>query len=143
AANLQERGEGKRWNDTVGAWQPAEVKGAKLKVGVTGLVGPSVRTSDHVKGETKVTWEKNTANVLNQALKEQREAGITMRVLLYQGTVEEAKKLVKDFPQFHVVLCLTDGDLAPEKPGRVGDTLIVTVGHKGHSIGVLGVFQIK
>jgi hypothetical protein len=140
AANLLERGEKERWLDMVGAWQG---EGGQFKVGVTGLVGPSVRKSEHVKGEKNVSWADDTKGTIKQALAEQKEAGVTMRVLLYQGTVEEAQKLAKDFPQFHVVLCLTDGDLAPEKPARVGETLIVTVGHKGHSIGVLGVFQQK
>jgi len=143
AANLKDRGEKERWMDMVGDWQLAKVENTRLKVGVTGLVGKSVRHSDHLKGETDVAWVDETDDVIKKALKEQKNAGVSMRVLIYQGTMDEAKRLIGQFPQFHVVLCLSDGDLAPGIPQQVGDTLIVTVGYKGHSVGVVGVFQQK
>ncbi len=145
AANLKDRGEKERWCAMVGDWQLADAKNSKLKVGVTGFVGKSVRHSEHVKGETDVAWldADETEAQLKKSLEEQKKAGVNMRVLLYQGTMDEAKKLLEKFPQFHVVLCLSSSDLAPAIPEQVGDSLIVTVGYKGHSIGVVGVFQTK
>jgi hypothetical protein len=145
AANLKDRGEKERWCDMVGDWQLAKVANTRLKVGVTGFVGYSVRHSEHIKGETDVAWmnQVDTEAQLKKSLEEQKKAGVNMRVLIYQGTIEEAKKLLDKFPQFHVVLCLSSSDLAPAIPEQVGDSLIVTVGYKGHSIGVVGVFPTK
>jgi 2',3'-cyclic-nucleotide 2'-phosphodiesterase (5'-nucleotidase family) len=141
SANLQDRGEKERWMDMVGSWQFVTLNGSRLKVSVTGLVGKSERESDKVRGEKDVRWSNDNAAVLEAVLKEQENKKIDMRVLLYQGTVKEAEELLKRFPQFHLVLCKSDDPLAPEKPKRVGNSLIVTVGEKGKDIGVIGVFQ--
>jgi hypothetical protein len=67
-------------------------------------------------------------------------------VLIYQGDSLSAQAVAKDFPQFQVILCQADTDLAPLMPqtvvGKNGEkTLIVQVGHKGQHVGVLGAFK--
>jgi hypothetical protein len=62
-------------------------------------------------------------------------------VLLLQGSVAEAKQRAAQFPQFQVILCLSPEDDPPDEPDRVGNTLIVTVGHKGRYVGTVGVYR--
>ncbi len=66
-----------------------------------------------------------------------------LNVLIYQGSSDDAAKVAKDFPQFQVILCRSDSDLAPLMPTTAPGTktLIVQAGHKGQNIGVLGAFK--
>ncbi len=54
--------------------------------------------------------------------------------------MKEAKACATKFPQFHVILCLTEEEEPSDKPERVGDTMIVGVGHKGRYVGVVGFY---
>ncbi|MFN4260727.1 MAG: multiheme c-type cytochrome [Gemmataceae bacterium] len=109
------------------------------KVGVIGLVGPSV--AKHVN-DPDVAFQANTI-VLPQALQELQANKPEFLVLLYQGSLAEAKACAERFPQLNVILCLSqDNEEEPsDKPETVGDTLIVKVGHKGRYVGVVGAFR--
>ena len=65
------------------------------------------------------------------------------RVLLYVGKMEEAKAAAAAFPQFQLVLCQSDDSEPPTYPTPANDgrTQIVQVGHKGQSVGVIGLFK--
>jgi hypothetical protein len=47
------------------------------------------------------------------------------------------------FPRLDLILCLSDDSEPPTFPEKVGDTMIVSVGHKGRFVGVVGVFRTK
>ena len=65
------------------------------------------------------------------------------RVLLYVGKLDEAKAAASAFPQFQLVLCQSDDSEPPTYPTPANDgrTQIVQVGHKGQSVGVVGLFK--
>lgn len=62
-----------------------------------------------------------------------------INILLAHASMDEAKKLAEKFPEFNVVLAMGPEDPDVE-PKLVGQTLLVAVGHKGKSVGVLGYF---
>ena len=65
------------------------------------------------------------------------------RVLMYVGQLAEAKLVAAAFPQFQLVLCQSDDSEPPTYPTPANDgrTQIVQVGHKGQSVGVVGLFK--
>lgn len=111
-------------------------KGSKLKLGVAGLVGPSVGAKLQA---FKVKLGDNRVEV-PRLLKELATAKTDLNVLLYQGTLKEAKALAEAHKQFQIVVCLCAEDEPSSEPARVGDSLVVTTGHKGRYVGVVGVF---
>jgi hypothetical protein len=91
-------------------------------------------------------------------LREMTQAGAELRVLLYQGQVSgtapeggpaEGVACAKHFPQFHVLVCLSETDLPPAMPLEVdhadkkmaAKTQLVSLGHKAKHVGVLGVWR--
>ncbi|GIW79268.1 MAG: hypothetical protein KatS3mg105_1075 [Gemmatales bacterium] len=115
-----------------------DVRGNGPRVGVIGAVGPSV-VSQKTDPKTKFAGVPQTLpNELNAVRKEKAE----VVVLLYQGSVKEAKACAAAFPnQIDVILCRSHEEEPPEKPIHVGRTLIVNVGHKGRYVGLVGVFR--
>jgi len=107
-----------------------------VRVGVVAVVGPSVRNQINDKS---LQFEDNK-DVLPKALAGFDAAGAKLRVLLYQGLPEEAQAVAKAFPGFNVVLSKSREEEPPAQPVVVGNTIIVSVGHKGRYVGVVGVF---
>jgi hypothetical protein len=107
------------------------------KVGITAVVGPSVAQA--------VQRFQVKFDPLNQSLppilEEFQKAKTDIAVLLFHGSEDEAKACAQQFPQFQVILRLTEEEEPPEKPNRVGTTRVIGVGHKGRYVGVLGFFR--
>ena len=82
-----------------------------------------------------------TQPALQLATKDMADKGAEMLVLLYQGTLDEAKALAEKIPQFAVILALSKEEEPREDPIKVGNTLIINVGHKGRKVGVLGAYR--
>jgi hypothetical protein len=121
------------------------VKEAKLNVGIVGVVGPSVAAK--IKDPLPKFPEGSVGKVIPEVLKKMdagkvkpAEAKPDFRVLLYQGMPKEAHACAKAFPgQFQVILCLCEADEPPGKPEKEGETLIISVGHKGKYVGAVGI----
>ena len=66
--------------------------------------------------------------------------GVNVRVLLFQGEVEEAKQIAERVPGFDIVVCR-----GYEEPSavadRVGKTLVIGIGHKGRHVALVGLFH--
>jgi hypothetical protein len=137
-------------------WKLAESKEAGLKVGITARVGPTVsqKIQKVAQGDERVRFD-NKVDGLKDVWKSMEEAKIDVPVLLYQGPVRlpgvkdkpsEAVGCAKAFPQFPIMLALSDEDEPPALPEEVttkggSKTLVITLGHKGKFIGVVGVFK--
>lgn len=134
AANLLKKEE--NFPTMVRSWEIAARPGAP-RVGVVGVVDQSVARQVN---DPTIRFA-DLAATLPVSLKEMEAQKPDLRVLLLQGTVDEAKKCAAQFPQFHVILCLTAEPDPPDQPDRVGKTMIVTVGHKGRYVGVVGAFR--
>ena len=63
-------------------------------------------------------------------------------VLLAHASMDESVALAKQFPEFNVVVTSDGGEVPPAKPETVPGTktLLITVGHKGMDVVVLGLF---
>jgi 2',3'-cyclic-nucleotide 2'-phosphodiesterase (5'-nucleotidase family) len=122
------------------------------KIGVTSVIG--LKLQDKIK-EPNVKFEDSTL-ALQRVLAEMDHAGAELRVLLYQGHINGSTKAgtptegvacARFFPQFNVLLCLSDTDLPPalplevDHPGKAARTQILSMGHKGKYVGVLGVWR--
>jgi hypothetical protein len=107
------------------------------RVGYFGLIGESVQVESQKKGgDVKFT---PSADALAKHLPAFLAAGAEFRVLLLQGTSDEARALVKKHPKtFHIVLCRSDADVPPLLPFKDDSgAWIIMVGHKGKNVGVL------
>ena len=139
---LFSQGEGKR--PAVEAFEVVTV--GTVPVGVTSVVGedmiaklkkvdPTFGFFDNSKGGLKALLAAMDANPVKPAVK----------VLLYQGTKDSAMKLAAAFPEFNVILCqsMAAESEPPQFPTVLnnGKTLLVQVGHKGMSVGVVGLFK--
>lgn len=121
----------------VGSWEIAGGQNGVPKVGVTCIVGPSVAM---LVKDPAVQFEA-TERVLPEVLKGLQGQNPDVLVLLYQGSVKEAKACAERFPQFPIVLCLSPEPEPPEKPEVVNNTLVIRVGEKGRNVGVVGAFR--
>jgi hypothetical protein len=119
-----------------GASQVTAVKDGP-KVGVIGVVGPSVARQVRDPDVKFASVKK----ILPAAITGARNAGAELLVLLYQGSVEEAKACARFFHDFQSILCLTEEEEPPGKPDMVDDTMIVNVGHKGRYVGLVGAYR--
>ncbi len=79
-------------------------------------------------------------DVLPDVLKEVQAKGPDCLVLLFQGSKDEARTVIAKYPHFQVVVCRDDSDEPASKAERVGETLLVAIGHKGKYVGLVGVF---
>jgi hypothetical protein len=139
AANLRGKDKGQIFDGRIKSWTTITSQGG-LRVGIIGAVAPSVRNTVR-----DADVELDTASrILPEMVKQVQAEKPNLLVLLYQGSLPEAKALPSTVPHFDVIQCLT----AEEEPPMEADpvetenkkTLIVRVGHKGRYVGAVGVF---
>jgi hypothetical protein len=117
-----------------------------VAVGFVGVVGPSL-AKEAVKLDTGIEFLGNK-EVLGEAVRQldAHPKKPPVRVLLYQGTADEARLVAKDWPQFQVILHQAEDPEPPQFPAFVNHsngtrTMLLQVGHKGRYVGALGVFR--
>jgi 2',3'-cyclic-nucleotide 2'-phosphodiesterase (5'-nucleotidase family) len=120
-------------------WQ--RVPGAKsgLRVGYVGVIAPSVAEAAKKLDATLTIDPVEPA--LGQAVKQIEEKQPDLLVLLFQGTRAEARELVSKYPQVRLVITLDDAVEPSALPERRGDTMLVSLGHKGKNVGLVGVWR--
>ncbi len=112
------------------------VKGSRLKVGVSSVIGPTVGEKSKTN---KVELDENR-QAIPKLLAGLAKDGANLNVLLYQGSIDEAKKFAGEYAQFHVIVCLSAESEPSSEPARVGETFITSIGWKGRYVGVVGVY---
>jgi hypothetical protein len=137
SANLKDKET--KFPEMVGATIVSADKNGGPKVGFTAVVGSSVAKLSR-DPDTRFDPEDK---VVPAALAELDKQGADIRVLLYQGSAEEAKACAKQFPQFQIILCLSREEEPSGRPDQVGGTLIVSVGEKGRYVGIVGLYGGK
>jgi hypothetical protein len=157
AANLLNRQENFPFDHNTSMVEEYVIEGGKEgvpKVAVVGLVGASIIEQvafDPQRpnlGRNRAYQFESNSKAIPRLLQQIAPQNPDVQVLLYQGSEREAVELAKVFPQFDVILCLSREDEPPGLPTPVGQrpgtnqakTLIVSVGHKGRYVGVMGVF---
>jgi hypothetical protein len=128
----------------VGLAEIADVGG--VPVGVVGVIGKDL-SEDGRKADPLLEFAF-TPDVLKQAVTAlaAHPRKPALNVLLYQDTLENARAVAKDRPEFQIILCRSAEAEPPQFPvvveGAGGrKTLIVQVGHKGRYVGVVGAFR--
>lgn len=129
--------------------------GSGIRVGVTAVVGPSVaeKMKALAAGDKTLRFERTTDS-LDRALKLMEAERVQLPILLYQGTVQneqgpkpggEPVACAEAYPQMPIVACVSSGDDPPARPIEVptalGKSLVISLGHKGKFIGVVGVWK--
>ncbi|MFQ3649934.1 MAG: multiheme c-type cytochrome [Gemmataceae bacterium] len=123
-----------------------------VRVGVTAVVGskmvPSIKEVTQADPTIRFSVVPET---LENVLKQMTAGKVTLPVLLYQGHLgkgtppTEAMQCAEAFPQFPVVLCLSEDEEPAQKPTMVrtkaGETLILQLGKKGKFVGVVGAWK--
>jgi 2',3'-cyclic-nucleotide 2'-phosphodiesterase (5'-nucleotidase family) len=159
-ANLKERNthfplDAKR--SLIGTWEMTGGSGGRPKIAVVGLIGPSVEEA--LKKDPTMRFNDN-GTIIPQVLTEIQRQTPDLRVLLYQGTLAEATHAATKLPallaqrgyqgpMFDVIVCLSAEEepsalpaKVPQGPGpNAPSTLVLSVGHKGRYVGVLGAFK--
>lgn len=117
----------------------SDCQGKAPKVGVVSVVGPTVAKKVQDPDVRFGPSGKMLREVLDGEAfgKEAPE----LRVLLYQGTMQEAKACAAHFPEFQAVLCLDAEEEPSGKAEKEGDAVVVAVGHKGRCVGALGAYR--
>ncbi|QDT90604.1 multiheme c-type cytochrome [Gimesia algae] len=114
------------------AFKIVEVSGVKMAV-------TSILSKSHVEKFPDITWQE-PAKVLPDVIKQMQAAKPDLMILLSQSEKEESKALAEKFPEFD--LLLTSGGVEDPlgEPEFIGKTMMVDVGHKGKSAGVVGYY---
>jgi Cytochrome c554 and c-prime len=112
----------------------------KVKIGVTAVIGASLRNQVAPEGAASNITIRDPAEVLPGVIKKLEAEKPDFLVLLSHGSEEEAKALAGAFPQFRIILTAGGPEEADPKPVVVGKTWILQAGHKGKRVGVLGYF---
>ena len=113
-----------------------------VKVGFTGVVGPSM-AGELADGDPGATiGVGDPAEVLPKALEELADCDV--RILLSQAEPAETRRFLRDYPGFHAAVTAGGPEDPDPKPEIVqtpaGASLLLRVGRKGKSVGVLGVY---
>ncbi len=120
-------------------------------VGVVAVIGNSLR-AEAIPSANAGDGEPPPVDVLDpiEAIKQQlAELGVEkpdekpdLLILLSHAGLEESRALAKAFPQFDVVISAGGPEDPNGKPEEVGPdkTMLVTVGHKGKHVGVIGYY---
>lgn len=116
------------------------VQVGKVKVGVTAILGASLRDQVAPAGNNLNITIKDPAEVLPGVIAKMEAEKPDFLVLLSHGSEAEAKELAAKFPQFRIILTAGGPEEPEVKPIVVGKTWILEVGHKGKRIGVLGYY---
>ncbi len=152
SANLKDRSG--KFADMAKAWREVDpIKGVNFTIGVTGLVGPSVK--DEMQKKDASLGFDDSVPALNAVLKEMDAKKIDLRVLLYMGSISkgwagsppEAVACAEAYPQFPLIVAQDDGDLPRTDAvwatnAKTGArTMIVALGEKAKYVGVVGVYH--
>lgn len=124
------------------------VPGANIKVGATSIIGPTV--IDHIK-DPSVKFTPSL-DCLKEQLKKMRAENVDLPILLYHGEAtgrrQEAIRCAEFFPQFSIIVALSEADEPPASPDAVdhpkqGGTrnYVFRLGKKGKFIGIVGVYR--
>jgi hypothetical protein len=103
------------------------------KIALTSVVG---EVAGKTISDIVVKWQE-PATALKVVAK---LPGVDLRVLLFYGSADEARRLVDAVPDFDVIIHGSTVDEPPNKPQWEGKTMMVTAGTNGKHVGVVGLF---
>ena len=108
------------------------------KIGVAAVFGTALRNEVGGIDPSEIAISA-PAEALQKAVEELTAKNCDLLVLLSHARIDESKKFAEDFPAFQLVL--STGPIEEpltNNPIKIGTTTLVTVGHKGKHVGVVG-----
>lgn len=127
------------------SWKVVSARKDMPAVGVVSAIGPSIVASVKQRDPSIKFADKppnGNEKVLGDSLRQMQAKQADFLVLLYHGTLAEAEACAKRFPQFRVILVAADSEEPSGSPEKVvGETLLISVGHKGRYVGLVGAFR--
>ncbi|HCO26669.1 MAG: hypothetical protein CME31_15785, partial [Gimesia sp.] len=114
------------------AFKIVEVGGVKMAV-------TSILSKSQTEKFPDITWQE-PAKVLPDVIQQMQAAKPDLMILLSQSEKEESKALAEKFPQFDLLLTAGGVEDPLGEPTFIGNTMMVDVGHKGKSAGVVGYY---
>jgi hypothetical protein len=127
----------KDFPEMIEAWAVSKAKDNAPVVGFACIVGPALAREVKSSGLNFLPEEQ----VLPQAIQGLRAEKADLLVLLYQGSLEEAKECARKFPEFQVILHTAAEPEPSAEAIKVGNTMLVNPGHKGRYVGVVGAYR--
>ena len=121
------------------------IKAGGLRIGVTAILGNQYRKEieAYQKKTDSHDIEMCDAEAALKKIVPELKRNSDYLVLLANATQEEAKDLAKKFPAFNAVVVAEGAEVPPSRrevvPGT--QTLLISVGHKGMSVIVLGLYD--
>lgn len=111
-----------------------------LKIGVTGVFGESLREKLGSVDANEISIS-DPAKAIESALTVINNQKPDLRVLVCHGTLQEARKLARQFASFNVIIATTVvEEPLTDNPEQIGDALLVATGHKGKYVAVVGYY---
>jgi len=114
------------------------VEAGGMKIGITSILGRTYQK----QVDNRDVEMSDPATALQKIVPELKRKADYL-VLLANATKKESEELAKQFPAFDVVVCAEGEELPPDAPETIPGTktLLITVGHKGMHVVVLGLFD--
>jgi hypothetical protein len=114
-----------------------------VKVGITAVLDPEALDEVRKRDPDAALLASKAAEEVLPAVLADLEKDTHAQILMVQGPPEVARRLAKANPGFDVVVATSVYDDAPRDAEMLNDgkTMLVSVGKKGQSIGVVGLFQ--
>ena len=118
------------------------VEVGERRVGITSVLSETTISSIIAPGSnTDISWA-SPGPAIETALQEFDAQQVDFRILLSHSLPDESRQLAEIYPQFDVIVVaqgFSDPDPTVE-PEKIGNTMMLQVGHKGKYVGVLGLY---
>lgn len=111
-----------------------------VKIAVVAVVGKSVAQDVAPPGQQHQLRVDPAVEALKAVLPKIEAEQPAFTLLISHGSLDEAKELAKEFPQFPAILAAGGPEDPGDQPAKVGETLILQTGHKGKYVGILGFY---
>jgi len=137
-------------------WVTSTPTGSSIKLGVTAVTSPTIASKiKQISGNDATLRFERTPDALDRILKELEPEKIDLAVLLYQGPLSrtggkppytEAMACAQQYPQFPLVVCLSDADEPCSQPTEIAHkdgrrSYIISPGKRGKYLAVVGVYK--
>lgn len=118
------------------------VKVGDVTIGVTAVLDPAVKNEIAAEGSALASTFKiePMEEPLRKAVDALKGEKPDLLVLLSHCELPTTKKLIESFPEFDLVVSAGGPEDPDPKPVQAAKPLLVTVGHKGKSVGVVGYY---
>jgi Cytochrome c554 and c-prime len=111
-----------------------------VKIGAAMVLGQAKQRGIFPEGAAADVTFTPPAEALADVVQRLEGAGTQVNVLLSYADLNESRELVRQFPQFQFVVSAGGPEDPTAPPEKIGESLLVTVGHKGKYAGILALY---